>query len=82
MVRCPDADFVLVIARALPSFMLTLVDTGIFYSVRAAVSGVRLFFCLLQLSLASCVVCLVSIVVGARGFWVNARVHISTFPFG
>jgi len=33
-VQCPDADFILVIARALPSFLLTLVDTGIFYSVR------------------------------------------------
>ncbi len=33
-VPCPDADFILVIARALPAFVLSLVDTGIFYTVR------------------------------------------------
>ena len=55
MVRCPDADFVLVIARALPSFMLTLVDTGIFYSVRSVVYD----FTAPNLSSASCVSSLV-----------------------
>jgi len=33
-VPCPDADVILVIARVLPAFVLTLVDTGIFYTVR------------------------------------------------
>ena len=33
-VPCPDADFILVIARALPAFVLSLVDTGIFYTAR------------------------------------------------
>ena len=32
---CPDGDFILVIARALPAFVLTLVDTGIFYTARS-----------------------------------------------
>ncbi len=31
---CPDADVILVIARVLPAFVLTLVDTGIFYTAR------------------------------------------------
>ena len=31
-VPCPDADVILVIARVLPAFVLTLVDTGIFYT--------------------------------------------------
>jgi hypothetical protein len=30
----PSADFILAIARGLPAFLLSLVDTGIFYSVR------------------------------------------------
>ena len=33
-VPCPDADVILVIARVLPAFVLTLVDTGIFYTAR------------------------------------------------
>ena len=33
--KCPDADIILCIARALPAFLLTLVDTGIFYTVRS-----------------------------------------------
>lgn len=30
----PSADFILAIARGTPAFLLSLVDTGIFYSVR------------------------------------------------
>lgn len=35
----PSADFILCIARGLPAFLLSLVDTGIFYSVRCNNSG-------------------------------------------
>lgn len=32
---CADMDPVLCIARVVPSFLLTLFDTGLFYSVRS-----------------------------------------------
>lgn len=35
----PSADFILCVARGLPAFLLSLVDTGIFYSVRCNNSG-------------------------------------------
>ena len=39
--KCFDADFVLCIARALPAFLLTLVDTGIFYTVRIKIQAMH-----------------------------------------
>ena len=36
---CPDADIILCIARATPAFLLTIVDTGIFYTVRSNLYG-------------------------------------------
>jgi len=41
--KCPDADIILCIARALPAFLLTLVDTGIFYTVRAGPYSLTLY---------------------------------------